>query len=57
MKIVYQALIERIRRVNVDAIGGHDVIVLKPDASNARLSGVRFEIKCHPFLEHYRRVL
>src|ERR1700693_3996794 len=55
MKIVYEALVERIRRINVDAVGSDDMIVLKPDASYAWLSGVRFQIKSHSLLEHHRR--
>jgi hypothetical protein len=57
MKVVYQALIERIRRVNVYAVGGNNVIVLQADAPNSRFSRIRLEIKSHPFLEDHRGIL
>src|SRR5216683_3287928 len=56
MQIVDEPFVERIRSVNVDAIGGDDVIVLEANAADAGLSRVRLEIECHPFLKHYGRI-
>src|SRR5579864_5229288 len=50
MQIVHEPFVEGIRRVDVDAIGGDDVVVLEANAADAGLPRVGLEIERHPFL-------
>src|SRR5258708_39431694 len=56
MKFVNQPFVERICRVDVDAISGNDMIVLKTDAADARLARIGLQIEGHPFFQHDRSV-
>src|ERR1700686_5243862 len=57
MEIVHQPLIERIRRIDIDAVSGHDGVILKPNAANPGLARVGLQIERHSLLERDRRVL
>src|SRR5467141_3550108 len=57
VEIVHQPLVERIGRVDINAIGSDDMIVLETDAADAGLPRVWLEIERHSFLEYDRRIL
>src|ERR1700722_7453694 len=56
MQLVYEPFVERIRRVDIHAIAGNDVVVLEANPANAGLPRVRLEIECHPFLQYHGRI-
>src|ERR1700752_2928191 len=57
MYFVYEALVEWIRCIDVDAVGSHDVVVFEAYAADAGLPGIWLEIECHAFLEDHWRIL
>src|ERR1039458_6119051 len=57
MEIVHESFVERIRRVDIDAIGCDNVVVLQPNAADAGLARVGLKIERHPFLEYDGRIL
>ena len=50
MAVVHQALVERILRVDVDAVLGDDVVVLQADATVAGLALIGLEVEHHALL-------
>src|SRR5262245_28436085 len=52
-----QPLVERVRRVDLDPVGGHDVVVLEPYAADVRRAVVGLEVEDHALLQGHRRVL
>src|ERR1039458_8189261 len=57
MEIVHESFVERIRCVDIDPIGGDNVVVLQPDAADAGLARVWLKIERHSFLEYDGRIL
>src|ERR1700691_1385132 len=57
VEIVHQALVERVGGIDVDAVGGDDVVVLKADAANLWISRIGLEVERHSLLQHDGGVL
>src|SRR5262245_26229361 len=57
VSVDHQSLVEGVRRVDLHAVRGDDVVILEPDAADAGRAVVRLQIEDHALLQGGRSVL